>query len=1099
MNPAARQIAATWLTWRYGRVIAFPWESILPEMDLLAYSESLQRPLVDVAAEVSSGQPERLLLGILQAEFRALLESFVNSLDWGFGGGPVRYSPAYPRAQAPLGTMRIVAESLRTFARVEMEAVLARIGICESAGKDIRLDLIAQLLATFYSAFPHLAQSHGGRAVTLSPPPAIDSASYVSSDPAYRAPVAELTALVHDKLSWAFRFVLLHGSLATEDYLPGISDFDTFAIVRDDVASSAGQLLALRTELLAVYPCLYGIDPLQHHGVMLCAEQDTAFYPQAFFPFTLFDHGCAMYAQPGYELRFTERDDSYERAHTLYQIRQNYRWLASEDWQPASQFDAKLQVQRLLLAPALFFQRSGTYLYKRESFPAMEKALGPAQLVVQKAEEIRARNLYGVPLSWTAFERSGGELGGGIREFHKTIRNFPVSPSLLESLGPHFWRDASYFLDLLCNHPANQNGFLEAAADSFSWENDPRPIPAAAYRTAVGDIRSELKALDPRLELWEFGSVAHPGISDLDLLVEVPNDESVPTGLNRFTATIENDVFQHPLSMILRRGELSAAGKLYPMFDARRCEGNGTAPDVIHFGDEYAPYQLCALAEMACCYFFRQTLGALLERRGNLRQVLLSVSGFKHSLRVLRANGVETRGLDEFAARVRDVRERWFQMDPALRRRETLTLMFDAVSCELSILDSVRRGIRALADCDAALAPFSPGAIVGVLFNEVFFIQDWAPDTALSEMMTIYRRSGSLKLIYPAEIAVLLARYTAGSGVWQQFLATQFVHTIADPDAIAVSSAVEDRRRQVEAHYRFLRDRGLRWGGPPQWSFDPTAPAAADSWINDVRSSFSGPRPLTIDEYVERWKEVEELLQRARENADAQRWNDALPVIQKVLQLAPRNPGALYLLGVCFIAGDNPDRLQQAVALLSQALEVGFDPVWARLFRAQAHLRLGNIDAAEADLQGLPSGIADNPAVVRMHTGLLQQCRSAKVAALVEVVKRHVDTQKAAEAVEAADAVLRIDPDNAIASYLKAFALHSSTVQQLSASLAGYQRALDCGFDPFWIYYNRSQLRLAVGDLPRAIEDLAAAKALNPDHTGIPVVEGLIRTQERGR
>jgi tetratricopeptide (TPR) repeat protein len=134
-----------------------------------------------------------------------------------------------------------------------------------------------------------------------------------------------------------------------------------------------------------------------------------------------------------------------------------------------------------------------------------------------------------------------------------------------------------------------------------------------------------------------------------------------------------------------------------------------------------------------------------------------------------------------------------------------------------------------------------------------------------------------------------------------------------------------------------------------------------------------------------------------------------------------------------------------------------------------------------------------------MHTGLLQQCRSAKVAALVEVVKRHVDTQKAAEAVEAADAVLRIDPDNAIASYLKAFALHSSTVQQLSASLAGYQRALDCGFDPFWIYYNRSQLRLAVGDLPRAIEDLAAAKALNPDHTGIPVVEGLIRTQERGR
>src|SRR5215471_1302923 len=106
LNPTARQIAAAWLSWRHGRVIAYPWEPIQPQMDLLAYAEAVARPLVDVAAEVSSGHPAALLLGILQAELRSLLESFLNHQEWGLDGGPLRFSPGFPCARLPLGTMR---------------------------------------------------------------------------------------------------------------------------------------------------------------------------------------------------------------------------------------------------------------------------------------------------------------------------------------------------------------------------------------------------------------------------------------------------------------------------------------------------------------------------------------------------------------------------------------------------------------------------------------------------------------------------------------------------------------------------------------------------------------------------------------------------------------------------------------------------------------------------------------------------------------------------------------------------------------------------------------------------------------------------------
>lgn len=61
-------------------------------------------------------------------------------------------------------------------------------------------------------------------------------------------------------------------------------------------------------------------------------------------------------------------------------------------------------------------------------------------------------------------------------------------------------------------------------------------------------------------------------------------------------------------------------------------------------------------------------------------------------------------------------------------------------------------------------------------------------------------------------------------------------------------------------------------------------------------------------------------------------------------------------------------------------------------------------------------------------------------------------------------------------------------------ALEYYNRALQEGGSPFWIFYNRGQLYMTQGDMMNARDDIEKAASMNPNHPGIP---GLL-TQVRG-
>lgn len=59
-----------------------------------------------------------------------------------------------------------------------------------------------------------------------------------------------------------------------------------------------------------------------------------------------------------------------------------------------------------------------------------------------------------------------------------------------------------------------------------------------------------------------------------------------------------------------------------------------------------------------------------------------------------------------------------------------------------------------------------------------------------------------------------------------------------------------------------------------------------------------------------------------------------------------------------------------------------------------------------------------------------------------------------------------------------------------------YDAALTGGFDPFWIYYNRSALYHKMGDLQNAVRDLKHAYDLDPNHEGVLTMMKMLNVKD---
>lgn len=117
---------------------------------------------------------------------------------------------------------------------------------------------------------------------------AFERSDYQKHDASYLAPIVHLGERVNSEISEHVSDFMIHGSIATLDYSRGWSDFDTFVIISKGTALNSKSLTAIRSKLLDAYSFLTAVDPLQHHGFIVCTEIDLARYYEDTMPLAVF-------------------------------------------------------------------------------------------------------------------------------------------------------------------------------------------------------------------------------------------------------------------------------------------------------------------------------------------------------------------------------------------------------------------------------------------------------------------------------------------------------------------------------------------------------------------------------------------------------------------------------------------------------------------------------------------------------------------------------------------------------------------------------------------------------------------------------------------
>ncbi len=203
--------------------------------------------------------------------------------------------------------------------------------------------------------------------------------------------------------------------------------------------------------------------------------------------------------------------------------------------------------------------------------------------------------------------------------------------------------------------------------------------------------------------------------------------------------------------------------------------------------------------------------------------------------------------------------------------------------------------------------------------------------------------------------------------------------------------------------------------------------------------------------------------------------DEALALLRPMLTARPEDGEANYLAGLCLHGtGGSAD---ETLAHYDRALAAGVDDFWVRYQRAPILHQLGRRIAAMMDRRRCRALQRRNPSLPKHTSGIFNRAPDAFKAK----TWRLFFAGKNRAVLKRAQRQLRRDPNNGEWHYLAAQALHNSR-GDWRLTLAHYDRALELGFDRFWILCNRGYLRYERGDIAGAEADLTGAVALQPDH-----------------
>jgi tetratricopeptide (TPR) repeat protein len=1092
-----QKYTAKWkMSWKGSRILGHLNEQCAPFMDPIAYAQLNQKSLAAVGTELGYDRPSEFILGLLQYRMKVLLEAFLNSHDLGLDTGVVGKS-GFPKARIDTNTLLIYIDELNRLGLsniVSMKTILVEM---EQHPEELPLAIVADFIAAFYRQLPEWVNELQPQLTeyVLQSPPNLDREHYLLEDSEYRKPVVEMSEYIQNQLSWAFRGFYIHGSLATLDYVSGCSDLDTFAIVRSEVTSDSGRLLQLREQLIEVWKYIYRVDALQHHGVMLMAEQDTGFYCQAFFPFVILDYAQTV-LQDG-TIIFKERNTSFEQKHFFYQVVQFFRYHFYNKSSFRNIFELKHYLQTLLLLPALYYQSIGEFTYKKHSFPKVFKDFDVSDTtLINKCSEFRSLNLYSSVEMTNLIEQlyqQEDQLPSRewVERFHMQIHRIPSTSNQFGLLGDDFVYEMYQLSEKMyeralgiweMREKTQLTNIEDLYGNSIRFIKLPQSYKIKDYNKALDTVYQWISQRTD-VKFIQFGSVKHPGISDLDILIVVNNRENAHL-LNDIPASwkqLDHDtkyLFYHEPPMIVTNNNRMLLSELYPVFDMESLNSDQNATSIPIKPNPNS--NMYGLVEITCLFFFRDTVQALLTRIFDVRFLLLRLSGLKHSIKILNDLNISESKWMEFNLRVKELRGNWFDMPDGNRQSELISATEDGMYVQLDVINSLKKIVPNHVYSRALKEDSGEQKVYAVLDNQVFFISQWTPECCIKIIDDVFQSTGSFVFPLPAEFAVLIAYYASVNGILAKCLADRFIHCL-DPNLIEASFDVETRREMIEKQLIDLNKMGLTWGALPHWGFNPQSePSEKVVWHELVlQSKLLNNNEMNIVKYYDMYNKREEISARARKSIDLNKWDEAVITLNEFLKIQPLDAEFNYLLGFCL--HNQQKDYDKVLALYSIALEYGFDPFWVRYNRGVLYKQLNKWNEAHTDIR-LAFQLDPTHEVLRTLLLEIDDVISGSISKYIKEARNYIDQGDFDNSIRIIkEHCLSLYPNHAESHYLLAFSYHINRSNP-SGALEHYTKAQQNGFDEFWVCYNRGALYRHLKEYTMALKDIKRAIELNENN-----------------
>lgn len=227
----------------------------------------------------------------------------------------------------------------------------------------------------------------------------------LSGDADYLQPVRDLQTFITSDLQEHVVDFLVHGSLATGDYVKGWSDFDTFVIIKSDTISDFVKLIEFRKKIIEAQDYLLDLDPLQHHGFIYCTEYDLEQYFSHCMPIAVLRESKSLLKSSTLAVQYNRSQDSpkklfesklnmfkqaYENG-TLIHHQYEGKYLQEDFADIDTMYQMKYFLAVLMSLPILYLDALDTSCYKKHSFDLVKRDFELEWEIMDKASNIRSR------------------------------------------------------------------------------------------------------------------------------------------------------------------------------------------------------------------------------------------------------------------------------------------------------------------------------------------------------------------------------------------------------------------------------------------------------------------------------------------------------------------------------------------------------------------------------------------------------------------------------------------------------------------------------------------------------------------------------------